>query len=520
MDYGYPEILVVDDDSAVRQVLENVLTSRGYCVDMAGDSADAAQLISCKAYDAVFLDIVMPGESGLDFLQKLKSLQPDTPAIMITGMPNVETAAKALRLGAYDYIAKPVDHSALLNAAHRAVETKRLKDEKRRLETENLDYQRGLESLVEERTQKHRLQKEFLETILESLSHPFYVVDAEDYTISIANSAANFGPITEASTCYALTHRAEAPCKLQEQPCVLEKVKATGRPCMAEHFHFDQEGNPRIFEVHGNPIFDESGRLVRVIFYSLDISEQRRLESIASAKNLMENIGYVFSGIRHEIGNPINSLKTGLAVLQKQIENLPKEEIREFVRDALSEISRVEYLLRALKNFSLFEHPEIEDVDLAEFIKGLEPLLGEDLSKKGIVMQVHLPSEPCQGLVDVRALHHVMLNLLANAVDALEGEADPQIELSLKRQTGEIKIAFSDNGCGMTEKEKADLFKPFYTTKFNGTGLGLVMVKRMLSEMNCSIQITSYKGIGTTVTISIPEECSESHRSKEAALNR
>jgi C4-dicarboxylate-specific signal transduction histidine kinase len=500
----HPKILVIDDDPSIRQVLRDVLVFSGYAVDEVENAANAYDLIEKKAYDAILIDIVMPGENGLAVLEKLKAVEPNTPAIMLTGMPNVETAANALRLGAYDYLAKPIERSYLLNTVHRATEAKRLRDEKSRLETENLDYQRGLESLVEERTIRLRAQKEFLESILESLAHPFYVVDAETFTINIANSASDFEAITGRPTCYALTHGRSTPCRDPETPCVVEKVKETGRPYSAEHLHYDREGNAKFFEIHGYPIFDESGKPSQIILYSIDISEQKRLETIAAAKNLMENIGYVFSGIRHEIGNPINSLKTCLTVLQKQIDSLSIDQIKEFVQDALSETGRVEYLLRALKNFSLFERPEIQDVDLVDFMEGLRPIMAQDLEKGGISLQMDLPDGPCRGMLDPRALHHVMLNLLANAVDALKNEDHPQIDIRLAKLPGGITITFEDNGCGMTQREQADLFKPFYTSKFNGTGLGLVMVKRMLSEMNCSIRISSSKGNGTSVWINIP----------------
>jgi C4-dicarboxylate-specific signal transduction histidine kinase len=97
------------------------------------------------------------------------------------------------------------------------------------------------------------------------------------------------------------------------------------------------------------------------------------------------------------------------------------------------------------------------------------------------------------------------VNLITNAVDALCERDHPMIALSVSRSDGFVHIEVKDNGCGMAEDKVMDLFKPFYTTKANGTGLGLVIVKKMITRMNGTIAIESRRDSGTVVTISLPE---------------
>jgi len=85
-------------------------------------------------------------------------------------------------------------------------------------------------------------QNEFLTHVIESLPHPFYVVDAQDYTIKMANSAARLGELTPNTTCYNLTHRRSCPCDGAEHPCPLQVVKNTREPFVVEHLHYDSEG--------------------------------------------------------------------------------------------------------------------------------------------------------------------------------------------------------------------------------------------------------------------------------------
>jgi len=120
-------------------------------------------------------------------------------------------------------------------------------------------------------------QNEFLNSALEALTHPFYVIDADDYTIQLANSATGFANLAEHSTCYQVIHKRKKPCSA-EHPCPLEIVKKTKKPAVTEHIHYDKNGYERIVEVHGYPIFDNDGNVVQIIGYSLDITQRKKVE--------------------------------------------------------------------------------------------------------------------------------------------------------------------------------------------------------------------------------------------------
>ena len=98
---------------------------------------------------------------------------------------------------------------------------------------------------------------------------------------------------------------------------------------------------------------------------------------------------------------------------------------------------------------------------------------------------------------------------MTNASDSLEGREDPRIALSVWNLAGMVNIRIEDNGCGMTEDQQEDLFKPFYTNKAKGTGLGLVIAKKMLTKMKGFIEVVSEKNKGTIVDLFIPEGISE-----------
>jgi PAS domain S-box-containing protein len=121
-------------------------------------------------------------------------------------------------------------------------------------------------------------QKQLLENTLESLTHPFYVIDANDYSIKIANSAARALGASGETTCHALTHKSATPCSSAEHACPMVEVKKTKKPFTVEHIHDDADGNPRYMEVNGYPIFDDDGEVVQMIEYSIDITERKEAE--------------------------------------------------------------------------------------------------------------------------------------------------------------------------------------------------------------------------------------------------
>ena len=238
--------------------------------------------------------------------------------------------------------------------------------------------------------------------------------------------------------------------------------------------------------------------------YLSDITEKMRLNSIAEAVNTMNNLGYIFSGIRHELGNPINSIKTTITVLKKNLESYSKETTVEFIDRVLSDVTRVETLLKDLKNFSMYENPECGEVDIVLFMNNFLSMVERDFSAKKILIKTLFRPGAERGYFDARALQHVMLNILTNAFDALEGVVSPVIGIGTFRSGDRIIIRIMDNGKGIPDEQKKHLFQPFSTTKSHGTGLGLVIVKKMLLKMNGTIEIGSEENAGTTVTLDLP----------------
>ncbi len=171
-----------------------------------------------------------------------------------------------------------------------------------------------LEKMIEDKTrsiylekEKLKEQSEFYNKVLNSLPHPFLVIDANDYSIIMANSAAHAGNLSEKIHCYELMHKETAPCKDAGYLCPMEEVKKTKKPVTVEHIHEDGQNNSRLIQVFGYPILDSSNNVVYLIEYTMDITEQKesldRFRALTESTSdwiweIDENAVYTFAGPR------------------------------------------------------------------------------------------------------------------------------------------------------------------------------------------------------------------------------
>ncbi|MCC7051252.1 MAG: sigma-54-dependent Fis family transcriptional regulator [Bacteroidia bacterium] len=127
------KILIIDDERAIRNTLREILEYEKFTVDDASDGAEGIKLIEKNKYDLILSDIKMPKMDGLEVLERVLSITPETPVVIISGHGNIETAVEALKKGAYDYIAKPIDMNRLLVTTRNALDKKQLVSETKNL---------------------------------------------------------------------------------------------------------------------------------------------------------------------------------------------------------------------------------------------------------------------------------------------------------------------------------------------------------------------------------------------------
>jgi PAS domain S-box-containing protein len=481
------KILVVDNNPVILKLISELLNRHKHEVYCAEDVFSCLDTLVNITPDIIFLDLIMPHICGDDLckiIRKMDHMQKCYIAI-VSGIA-MEHDVDFLRIGANACIAKgpfKVMSRYILNA---------INDSEKPHNAPLVSKIQGVELLHSRQITKELLQQNHhLKVILESMNQG--ILELNQNRIAYVNPQAI--KLLGKSRETLLGSKIEHTLSMQLQHAIHDNTSST------ELFSTVQLTERQVF-VEQFPI--KNNKQIKIVMLS-DITERKRLEAVIEATNLTENLGYVFSGIRHEIGNPVNSIKMALSVLQKNLREYDIDTVAEFLDRSLQEVSRIEYLLKALKNYSLFESPVTQELSATEFITNFISLIQNDFMKQNIQVQTIISHPDLTILADSRALHHILLNLLTNAADAVENSEQPKITISVNKKDHWVEIKVNDNGKGMSENDQDNLFKPFFTSKSTGTGLGLVNVRKMLTAMNSRIGIESCKGMGTTVTIILPE---------------
>lgn len=489
------KILVVDDDVVIQKGFSNFLSEQGHEVVCADSVLSALKVLKEFTPNIIFTDLIMPKINGDVLCRVIRNMPKlmDCHLVIVSAVV-IELDYDFTQVGADACIAKgsmPHMREHILREIEAA--------------DGNIDFHqkkiiRGNETVFSRRITKELLsQNQHLKIILGSISEG--LLEVRSNLIIYANDAS----IALLEMPYEKIIGAYLPDLLD-----LRSRNTSGDELLFQEALFLKNVSHETIELNNKKIavkvFPVHSERESEILLLEDVTKTKRMESIIEAANFTQNLGYIFSGIRHEIGNPVNSIKMALSVLRKNLTNYDKDTIDQFVERCLVETSRIEYLLKALKNYSLFERPEVQRVRLDLFMQDFLSLIRNDFASKGFQINAEIEPGTFWGYIDSRALHQVLLNLLTNAADAVADEKAPRIAVSMNKETSWIKIRVKDNGCGIPDEYKNNLFKPFFTTKSHGTGLGLVIVQKMLATMQCHIEIDSRRREGTTAVISIPSE--------------
>jgi PAS domain S-box-containing protein len=169
-------ILIVDDERSIRTTLAEFIREEGHDVFTAEDATQALQLLTERNPAVVVTDIILPRMTGVSLLKRINEIAPDTQVLMITGEPTAETAAEAVRLGAFDYLSKPIGRTDFKSAVTSALRVSELAVERSRLEEENQRYQEHLEEEVEKKTGALRASEEKYRTVVEHANDAILII--------------------------------------------------------------------------------------------------------------------------------------------------------------------------------------------------------------------------------------------------------------------------------------------------------------------------------------------------------
>jgi signal transduction histidine kinase len=212
-------------------------------------------------------------------------------------------------------------------------------------------------------------------------------------------------------------------------------------------------------------------------------------------------LGEIAGSLAHEIRNPLNTINMNVQLLEEQLVDKEEAVVKKIHR-VRNEVIRLDGILTSFLRFARPPKLSLKKVDVRELLIKIEEFFGPEVEGAGIHLEVNLEEDlpPVHG--DSEQLRQLFLNLLLNARDATPRGGN--IVISAWKTPRRVHIAVEDTGCGIEKKKLDKIFEPYVTTKENGTGVGLAIVRRIVMDHGGSIRVESTVGAGTTFTVSLP----------------
>jgi len=503
-------ILLVDDEPGIRKVLRISLSEMGYAVSTAENGEEALALFRETAPEIVVTDIKMPGMDGIRLLREIKRENPETEVIVITGHGDMELAIRSLKHEAADFITKPIDDTELENALRKSRNNILIRRKLR-------DYTETLEHLVQTKTERlvsleaHRedeeagdssaeLYRDFFEGI------PGYVVVVDrSWTIRAANRCFRedfaLDEAGEDTACYRLLKHDDAPC----EDCPAAKTFQTGKSSQAELEIRDREGQKRKVMAWTSPLAGSDGATERVMVMSTDIGR------ILDLKDHLSSLGLMVGSISHGIKGLLTGLDGGVYLLDSGVSRDDKERVTEGLQMVKAMSGKIKNMVLDILYYTKERELTFAPVNAGNFAADLAESLRPKMEQQGIALETQI-DDALSGIecaLDGEQLRVALVNILENAMDACaehKSRATPTVTFRAGVQDGEIVFEIADNGVGMDEATRKKVFELFFSSKASrGTGIGLFVTQKIVSQHGGRIGVESELGMGTTFAVRIPK---------------
>ncbi|WDK30745.1 response regulator [Xanthomonas campestris] len=499
-------ILVVDDNAVTRYSVRRVLEHHQFVVEEAGTGGEGLVRLAAEAFAAVVLDVNLPDMSGFDIVRTLRA-EPRTALLPVVHVSAASIATgdmiTGLDAGADAYLIHPVDPNVLVAT---------------------------LRTLLRARNAEEalRLSEARFREIFEHIGAPIAVVDAQLHTQE-ANAAfqrligsatpceaINVPGLDQCATVQALTaalgrrERWSGTLSILRDGAVREtewRVSPYREPDLGLLFVEDVT-EQRLREREQRQELDTATSEL-----AHQIAERQRTEIQLLQAQKMEALGKLTGGIAHDFNNLLTSIISGLDMIQLAVESNRIERVPRLAEIATGSAHRAVALTQRMLAFARKQSLDAQPFDVNARVRSLEDMLRRSIGEN-IALELQLAEAPLVAIADANQLENVVLNLVINARDALQGHGtirirsaphtaynDPELE-----DGDYVAVNVIDDGSGIDPAILSQVFEPFFTTKpiGEGTGLGLSMTYGFARQSGGTARITSTLGSGTTVALLLP----------------
>ena len=369
-----------------------------------------------------------------------------------------------------------------------------------------LDHQ-GLQTVVE------RLARErsFLETLFNAIEDGVLVVDEAGKIIYHNQSVARLlGLRDEDAEGQPVTRY--LPQLDWEHIAALDRRGGKG---VVRHEFEISYPRPRFLRLYAASLDGEAGGGSGVALILHDATEARKQATEAVETERVHALTLLAASVAHELGNPLNALHIHLQLMERELKKLRRaadteptdvaahaDKLDDFLTVAKGEISRLDYIITEFLSAMRPMPPKFQPASLNEVVRDTLALLQPELDNRKLIVREKLEKALPTSLIDPAQMKQVLLNLLKNAMQAMTKGGT--LTLATGATPDEVWLSLADTGSGIPPDQLNRIFEPFYTTKQKGTGLGLMIVQRILRDHGGRVELESHVGKGTTFKLWLP----------------
>jgi PAS domain S-box-containing protein len=474
-------LLLVDDDEDDYFLAQDYLSemSGKYQLEWVSTYDEALPKLVSNKFDLYLVDFRLGKKTGLNLLEEAISGGCTKPIIMLTGKGDQEIDLKSMRAGAVDYLVKGEINAHTLEQAVRYA----------------LENSENRHTILE---QQERYQMLF--------SHSIDPIFLADQNLQLLEANSSFARLTGVADdkldgnslrdIFANEEEYQDFVKLLSErkavnnfPVSIIKTDGTEAPCtisMAELNYRKQSISGYQGLIH-------------------DISELRKAEADIRLAEKLSLTGKMARMIAHEVRNPLTNINLSLEQLKEELEEKHEDDLVMYTDIIKRNSHRINDLITELLKSAKPSELDLQPLDPNELVESTLEFCDDRLKLLEVEVVKDLNKPEGQVRFDMEKMRIALINIVTNAIEAMEGVDTPQLKVETFNGESSFCIAISDNGHGMKKEEVEKLFDPFYTGKNSGMGLGMTSTQNIVQSHHAKIDVNSTPGQGTRFIISLPQ---------------
>ena len=238
-----------------------------------------------------------------------------------------------------------------------------------------------------------------------------------------------------------------------------------------------------------------------------DITREREQEAKTIESERLSALTLLAAGVAHEIGNPLNSLNIHLQLIERELADLPadkEQSLRELLDVSRREVSRLDQIISQFLRAIRPSLPTFEKASVIALLKETLEFLKHEIRDRDVLVEVSEPEESVSILLDPNQIKQVFFNIIRNAIQAMPDGG--LLKIAVTDSDRYVAVSFRDTGPGIAPEDLGRIFEPYHSSKAEGSGLGLMIVQRIIREHGGQIEVHSEPRKGTTFTIFLPRD--------------